>query len=56
MNETPKGLVDRVNPDRREAVKKMLRTTAFTIPVVSSFTLGGLAIGAARPAFAGNGS
>lgn len=54
MSKAHKDLIERINPDRREAVKKMLRTSAFAIPVISSFSMGGL--GLLRPAFAGNGS
>jgi len=47
-------VLDKVNPDRRGFVKKIIVGTAFAAPIVSSFSMDGLSIKVGRSAFAGN--
>ena len=42
MIEEFKNALDGVDADRRSFLKKMAVTTAFTVPVVSSFTMTGI--------------
>ncbi|GMU79655.1 MAG: hypothetical protein AMXMBFR46_24450 [Acidimicrobiia bacterium] len=40
-------IVERVGPDRRTFVRRMIVGTAFAVPVVSSVTMSGLSMGVA---------
>ena len=44
----------KVDPDRRNFVRKVIVGTAFAAPVVSSFSMDGLSIKVGRSAFATN--
>ena len=46
-------VLEKVNPDRRSFVRKVIIGTAFAAPVVSSFSMDGLSIKVGRSAFAG---
>ena len=49
-------VLEKVSPDRRSFVRKVIIGTAFAAPVVSSFSMDGLSIKVGRSAFAGNSS
>jgi hypothetical protein len=40
----------KVEPTRREAIRKMIVGAAFTVPVVASFSMGGISISRAQQA------
>jgi len=47
-------VLEKVRPDRRSFVRKVIVGTAFAVPVVSSFSMDGLSIKVGRSAFAAN--
>jgi hypothetical protein len=49
-------ILDKVDPGKRNFVRKVIKGTAFAVPVVASFSMDGLTIGGIRPAYAGHGS
>lgn len=53
---TEDEVLEKVDPDRRGFVRKVIVGTAFAAPVISSFSMDGLSIKVGRSAFAGNGS
>lgn len=40
--------LEKVDPDRRDVVRRILQTTAFAAPVVASFNLDGLTVSMAQ--------
>jgi hypothetical protein len=51
---TKDEVLEKVDPDRRGFVRKVIVGTAFAAPVISSFSMDGLSIKVGRSAFAGN--
>jgi hypothetical protein len=47
-------ILDKVDPGKRDFVRKVIKGTAFAVPVVASFSMDGLTIGGIRPAYASN--
>ena len=47
-------VLEKVDPDRRSFVRKVIIGTAFAAPVVSSFSMDELSIKVGRPALAGD--